>query len=111
MSICCLSVFVAYITHVLPVIFISLYFYSEITSFYIKYFVLPYSIDVVSTLYRNYEMQLCNLRFQIFQMRSEQSVQIKSNGMPVDTLAYAVTKLSTVMIINWPIFSLCVLKF
>ena len=30
--------------------FSYLHFYSEITSFYIKYFVLPYSIDVVSTL-------------------------------------------------------------
>ena len=34
---------------VLPVVF-PLYFYSLITSFYIKYFVLPHSMDVVSTL-------------------------------------------------------------
>ena len=30
--------------------FLSLYFSSEITSFYTKYFVLPYSIDVVLTV-------------------------------------------------------------
>ena len=34
--------------------FLSLYFYSEITSFYIKCFVLSYSIDVVLTLSYSY---------------------------------------------------------
>ena len=38
-----------YITQVLPVIFPLYVFYSEIP-FYIKYFLLPYSIDVVSIL-------------------------------------------------------------
>ena len=38
-----------YITQVLPIIFISNVFYSEIV-FYAKYFVLLYSIDVVSTI-------------------------------------------------------------
>ena len=39
-----------YITQILPIIVPFYIFYSEIT-FYIEYFVLPYSIDVVSTLF------------------------------------------------------------
>ena len=42
-----------YITQVLFVIFPLSMFYSEMT-FYIKYFVLPYSMDVVSILCRRY---------------------------------------------------------
>ena len=48
--ICCHDLDHIYITEVLPVIFLSIYFNSEITSLYIMYFGLPYSIDVVSIL-------------------------------------------------------------
>ena len=51
------DIFYLFLVFILPkfclLFFPSLYFYSEVT-FYIKYFVLPYSIDVISTLpYRN----------------------------------------------------------
>ena len=48
LSVSCFSVFLHYPSF--DCHFSSLYFDSEITYFYIKYFALPYNIDVVSTL-------------------------------------------------------------